>query len=153
VLTDLGIKALPAPEKGVKRYWDKDGLCLQVSQGGTKTFYFVDGPKRTFLKLGRYPNELSLAKAREKVDAIHAKRVLGIEDDTSTMRVQDVIDRFVASHCDVKNKARTAKDTRYFLSYLAPIGNRRVTSVGTQELLRVIDESSQSVSMRRHIFV
>jgi integrase len=153
VLTDLAIKALPAPEKGVRRYWDKDGLCLQVSQGGTKTFYFVDGPKRTFLKLGRYPQELSLAKAREKVDAIHAKRVLGIEDDTSVTRVQDAIDQFLASHCDVKNKPRTAKDTRYFLSYLAPIGNRRITNVGTQELLRVIDEASQSVSMRRHIFV
>jgi integrase len=59
----------------------------------------------------------------------------------------------VASHCDVKNKPRTAKDTRYFLSYLAPIGNRRISNVGTQELLRVIDGSSQSVSMRRHIFV
>jgi hypothetical protein len=80
LLTDLGIKALPIPEKGVKRYWDKDGLCLQVSQGGTKTFYFVDGPKRTFIKLGRYPRDLSLAKAREKVEAIRAKRVLGIED-------------------------------------------------------------------------
>jgi hypothetical protein len=97
VLTDLGIKLLPTPEKGVKRYWDKDGLCLQVSQGGTKTFYLVDGPKRTFLKLGRYPNELSLAKAREKVEAIHAKRVLGVEDDTSTVRVQDAIERFVAT--------------------------------------------------------
>jgi integrase len=137
----------------VKRYWDKDGLCLQVSQGGTKTFYFVDGPKRTFLKLGRYPRELSLAKAREKVEAIHAKRALGIEDDTSTVRVQDAIDRFIASHCDVKNKPRTAKDTRYFLSYLSPLATRRISNVGTQEVLRVIDASSQSVSMRRHIFV
>lgn len=148
MLTDLVIRSLPAPAKGVKRYWDKDGLCLQVSQGGTKTFYFVDGPKRAFLKLGRYPRELSLAKAREKVEAIHARRTLGIEDDTSNVTVQDAIDGFAAKHCDIKNKPRTARDTRYFLTYLTPLAKRRVTSVKTQELLSVIDASSQSMSMR-----
>jgi hypothetical protein len=54
MLTDLAIRTVPAPTKGVKRYWDKDGLCLQVSQGGAKTFYFVHGSDRKFLKLGRY---------------------------------------------------------------------------------------------------
>ena len=53
MLTDLGIRKLAAPTKGVKRYWDMDGLCLQVSQGGAKTFYFVHGNDRRFLKLGR----------------------------------------------------------------------------------------------------
>ena len=66
MLTDLGIRTLAAPAKGVKRYWDKDGLCLQVSQGGTKTFYFVHGTDRQFLKIGRYP-AISLSQARERV--------------------------------------------------------------------------------------
>jgi len=153
MLTDLAIRTLAAPEKGVKRYWDKDGLCLQVSQGGTKTFYFVDGPKRTFLKLGRYPRDLSLAKAREKVEAIHARRTLGIEEEITNVTVQDAMDRFVANHCDIKNKPRTAHDTRYLLTYLTPLGKRRVTSVKTQDVLSVIDASSQSMSMRRHVFV
>jgi integrase len=125
---------------------------LQVSQGGTKTFYFVDGPQRTFIKLGRYPRDLSLAKAREKVEAIHAKRVLGVEDDTSPTKLQDAIDRFTASHCDVKNKPRTVRDTKYYLAYLAPLARRRISNIGTQELLRTIDDASQSVSMRRHVF-
>jgi integrase len=67
--------------------------------------------------------------------------------------VQEAIDGFVASHCDAKNKPRTAKDTRYFLTYLAPLAKRRIGDVGTRELLRVIDGSSQSLSMRRHVFV
>ena len=153
MLTDLGIRALPAPAKGVKRYWDRDGLCLQVSQGGTKTFYFVHGDDRQFLKLGRYPRDLTLAQARDKVKDIHARRTLGIQDDTSPVTVQEAIDRFVLTHCDVKNKPRTAGDTRYFLTYLAPLGKRRMSGIDTGELLNVIDGGSTSVSMRRHVFV
>jgi integrase len=152
MLTDLAIRTLPAPAKGVKRYWDKDGLCLQVSQGGAKTFYFVHGSDRRFLKLGRYPT-ISLAQARERVRSIVAKQTLGIEDDTSARTVQEAIDRFTNTHCDVKNKPRTAADTRYFLTFLAPLGKRRITSVGTGELLNIIDAASASLSMRRHIFV
>ena len=132
MLTDLGLRTLPLPAKGVKRYWDKDGLCLQVSQGGSKTFYFVHGTQRSFLKIGPYPT-ISLAQARERVRSIVAKQVLGIEDDTSPVTVQDSIDRFTTTHCDVKNKPRTASDTKYFLTFLAPLGKRRMTGIGTQE--------------------
>jgi integrase len=153
MLTDLGIRTLPLPTKGVKRYWDKDGLCLQVSQGGAKTFYFVHGDDRRFVKLGRYPRDLSLAQAREKVKAIHARRTLGIQDDTSPVTLQEAIDRFVTTHCDVKNKPRTAADNRYFLGHLGPLAKRKMTGIGTHELLNVIDGASSSLSMRRHIFV
>jgi len=152
MLTDLAIRTLPAPAKGVKRYWDKDGLCLQVSQGGAKTFYFVHGSDRRFLKLGRYPM-ISLSQARERVRSIVAKQTLGIEDDTSAHTVQEAIDRFTTTHCDAKNKPRTAADTRYFLTFLAPLAKRRITSVGTGELLSIIDAASASLSMRRHVFV
>lgn len=152
MLTDLGVRKLGAPEKGVKRYWDKDGLCVQVSQGGTKTFYFVHGAGRHFLKLGRYPM-LSLSDARERVRTIIAKQMLGIQDETSPVTVQESIDRFTSTHCDVKNKPRTAKDTRYLLTYFAPLAKRRMVSVTTHDVLNVIDASSKSLSMRRHIFV
>jgi integrase len=152
MLTDLTIKKLPLPAKGVKRYWDKDGLCLQVSQGGTKTFYFVDGPKRVYLKLGRYPRELSLAKAREKVEAIHARRTLGVHDDTSNLTVQNAINQFVANHCDVKNKPRTAQETKRLLTYLSPIAKRRIEAVTTHDVLSIVDNASSSISERRHVF-
>lgn len=152
MLTDLGIRTLAAPATGVKRYWDKDGLCLQVSQGGTKTFYFVHGTGRQFLKIGRYP-VLSLSQARNRVRAIVAKRTLGIEDETSKHTVEDAIDRFCLTHCDVKNKPRTAKDTRRFLSFLAPIARRPIGSVKTVELLDIVDQASASINQRRHVFV
>ena len=130
MLTDLGIRSLPSPEKGVKRYWDKDGLCLQVSQGGAKTFYFVHGAQRNFLKLGRYP-DLSLANARERVRSITAKQFLGIEDVPSACSVQNAIDRFTSTHCDVNNKPRTANETKRLLKYLSPLAKRPMSAITT----------------------
>ena len=152
MLTDLGIRTLPAPAKGVKRYWDKDGLCLQVSQGGAKTFYFVHGHKRQFLKLGRYPRDLSLSQARERVRAILAKQTLGIEDGTSPVTVQDAIDRFLEKHCNERNKPKTAKETRRLLTYLAPIARRKLVALETRDLLDIVDKASTSISERRHVF-
>jgi len=152
MLTDLAIRTVPAPTKGVKRYWDKDGLCLQVSQGGAKTFYFVHGSDRKFLKLGRYPM-ISLSQARERVRSIVAKQTLGIEDETSKVTVQDAIDRYATTHCDVRNKPRTAQETKRLLTYLAPIARRPVTAVKTLEILNIVDNASASISERRHVFV
>lgn len=152
MLTDLSIRKLPLPTRGVKRYWDKDGLCLQVSQGGAKTFYFVHGAQRTFLKLGRYPN-LSLAHARERVRSITAKQTLGIEEVPSASTVQDAIDRFTTTHCDVNNKPRTALETKRLLNYLAPIAKRPISAITTRELLHVIETASKSLAQRRHVFV
>src|SRR5437016_5863654 len=137
MLTDLTIRTLAVPAIGVKRYWDKDGLCLQVSQGGAKTFYFVHGSDRRFLKLGRYPM-ISLSQARERVRSIVAKQTLGIEDETSKVTVQDVIDRYATTHCDVKNKPRTAQETKRLLTYLAPIARRPITAVKTGEVLNIV---------------
>ena len=152
MLSDMAIRSLSAPEKGVKRYWDRDGLCLQVSQGGSKTFYFVHGNDRQFKKLGRYP-AVSLAQARERVRSIVAKKALGIEEEISNVTVQAAIDRYVATHCEVKNKPRTAAETKRLLKYLAPIARRSITAVKTGDVLRIVDSASPSMSERRHVFV
>ena len=107
MLTDLAIRSLPLPEKGVKRYWDKDGLCLQVSQGGTKTFYFVHGENQKYLKLGRYPEPLSLSQAREKVRAIIAKKTLGITEDVEDTKLQVAI-----THTSWPSHHQQAEDAR-----------------------------------------
>lgn len=151
MLTDLTIRTLSSPDKGVKRHWDKDGLCVQVSQGGTKTFYLVHGTRRQFLKLGHYPT-MSLSQARERVRTIIAKKTLGIADETTEHSVQDAIDRYLSTHCDIKNKPRTASETRRLLAYFAPIAKRRIGAVSTRELLNLMETSSESMSERRHIF-
>jgi integrase len=156
MLSDLFIRSVAPPQKGVKRYADKNGLYLQVSQGGTKTFYLLHGPaaRRLYLKLGRYgpPPNLSLAKAREQVRTIIAKKTLGIEDETSATTVQQAIDRFLAKHCDQKNKPRTAAETRRLLAYLEPLAKRRLVKVDTPAVIDIVDNASKSLAERRHVF-
>lgn len=151
MLTDLAIRSLPVPAKGVKRYWDKDGLCLQVSQGGTKTFYLVQGENRRFIKLGRYPQPLSLADAREKVRTIIAKKTLGLADEVVDQKVQDGIDRYLATSC-TDNKPRTLSEKKRVLAYLKPLAKRRIGEVSTRELLNLIEKASTSNSERHHIY-
>ncbi len=66
-LTDMQIRALPAPAKGQKIYLDDglDGFGVRVSQGSTKTFVITYGEDRRRITIGRWPI-LQLAKAREK---------------------------------------------------------------------------------------
>lgn len=151
MLTDLAIRTLPIPEKGVRRYWDKDGLCIQVSQGGTKTFYFVQGENRRFIKLGRYPKPLSLSDARERVRTIIAKKTLGLSDEVVDQKMQDAIDRYLSTYC-TDNKPRTLQEKKRVLAYLKPLGKRRVGEIGTRELLTLIEKATTSSSERHHIF-
>ena len=151
MLTDLAIRSLPVPDKGVKRYWDKDGLCIQVSQGGTKTFYFVQGENRRFIKLGRYPQPLSLSDARERVRTIIAKKTLGLTDEAVDQKMQDAIDRYLSTYCTA-NKPRTLQEKRRVFAYLKPLGKRRIGEVGTRELLTLIEKASNSSSERHHIY-
>lgn len=156
MLSDLFIRSVAPPQKGVKRYADKDGLYLQISQGGTKTFYLLHGPeeRRRYLKLGRYgaPPNLSLAKAREQVRNIIAKRTLGIEDETAATTVRQAIDSFLEKHCDQKNKPRTAAETRRLLAYLDPLANRRLVKLDTRAVVDIVDNASKSLAERRHVF-
>ena len=66
-LTDLGIKSLPIPDKGQTDYYDTTypGLCLRVSQGGSKVFTLIhrkNGARKRHT-LGTY-GEISLSEAR-----------------------------------------------------------------------------------------
>src|SRR5581483_8987576 len=152
MLTDLSIRSLPVPQKGVRRYWDKDGLCVQVSQGGSNTFYFVHGRRRQFVKLGRYPHDLSLSKARDKVRDILSKKHLGIEDDVSNVTVGAAIENFLTKHCDLVNKPRTANETRRLMGYLEPLSRKKIAKLDTRSVLDIVDNASASVAERRHIF-
>ena len=66
-LTDLTIRSLQPPARGQVDYYDINhpGLCLRVSQGGSKVFTFLNrqnGTRRR-ITIGKYPN-VSLSDAR-----------------------------------------------------------------------------------------
>src|SRR5205809_5544697 len=108
MLSDVAIRALPIPQKGQRYYWDEHGLCIRVSEGGSKTFYLVYGSDRKHIKLGRFPI-LSLKDARTKTRQILAEKQLGIYTPPSSAMLDTIIERYLAAY-KIKNKPRTVRD-------------------------------------------
>src|SRR5205823_128780 len=77
-LTDIAIRALQAPEKGQRTYFDDTlpSFGVRVSQGGTRTFIVMYGPERIRKTIARYPI-ISLADARTEAKRILAEHTLG----------------------------------------------------------------------------
>lgn len=77
-LTDSTIRALKAPERGQKLYYDATlaGFAVRVSQGGSKSFVLQHGSDRRMMTLGRYP-VISLAQARDEARKLLAEFTLG----------------------------------------------------------------------------
>ncbi|MGO8866415.1 MAG: tyrosine-type recombinase/integrase [Alphaproteobacteria bacterium] len=75
-LSDAGVRALTAPEKGTADYWDTTfpAFGVRVSQGGARTF--ILNINKTRRKLGRYPI-LKLAEARTQAKQLLAEKTLG----------------------------------------------------------------------------
>ena len=107
VLTDLGIRKLPLPDKGQKTYWDK-GLGVRVSQGGAKSF--VAKHKGKFITLGKYP-AMSLKMARNACFQLKT-------DETPLKRIQR-LDAAISAYlgeCEHKNRPATVRQYRHFLA-------------------------------------
>ena len=112
--TDLSIRALKPPERGQVTHWDDSlrGFGIRVSQGGTKTWVVMHGEERKRTSLGRYPGK-SLQDARGE-----AKRLLTEPAKTGSgagIAFEDALSTFISTHCAVKNKPGTAKETERLL--------------------------------------
>ena len=110
-LTDIVVRNLSPPERGQKIYRDDNlkGLCVRISQGGTKTFVLVHGSERQFTTLGRYPT-IKLAEARTEAGRILAERTLGKHRPVRVL-FDKAFEQFIDTHLKQKNKPRTAKTT------------------------------------------
>jgi hypothetical protein len=77
-LTDMSVKALKAPEKGVIYYTDEAlaGFGVRVSEGGTKSFVLTHGPRRQRETIGRF-GVVSLQDARAEAKRRLAEYTLG----------------------------------------------------------------------------
>ena len=106
--TDISIRNLPIPEKGLKLYADDaiPGFGVRVSQGGTKSFILTYGDRRERVTIGRHPI-ISLADARAETKRILAERTLGKHRPTR-MVFDDALRLFVTSHLEQKTRPATA---------------------------------------------
>jgi integrase len=155
-LTDATIRALKSPDSGQTDYWDETsgfrGFGVRVSQGGSKTFILLHGPRRTRTTLGRYPL-LSLSKAREKAGIMLAEITLGIEPEAPTIAFGDALAIFFASHCEAENRPRTIYETKRLLNrhFKPDFKHQKLSEIKTRTIAEVLDGIA-GISERRHAF-
>lgn len=153
-LTDLHVKRLNAPATGQKTHFDEAlrGFGVRVSQGGTKSFVVMYGPKRRLRTLGRYPS-LSLADARKEAKRVQAE-VLDHSDHAAQLERVDfagALRRFLADS-KVRNKERTYTDYRRLLTRHFAL-TKDICELSRRDVMSVIEGLAQTPSEQQHAFV
>jgi integrase len=159
-LTELAVRALQAPEKGQKTYWDGSlaGFGVRVSQGGTKTFVLMHGRNRQLTTIGRV-GIITLAEARGKARNVLAQKTLG--------QLQPKSKTFEDAYTDFKEqklprlKPRTQKDYTRILDahYLPKLRHDQLKDIGpdriygfTDKLVKTPSEQSHALAVGRTFF-
>lgn len=153
-LTDAQIKRLKAPDKGQKTYYDDalPGFGVRISQGGTKTFVVLCGPKRTRRSIGRYPN-LSLSEARARAKGIQAEFALESPHVHArpTLSFSDARRMFLADS-QRRNKPRTFEEYNRLLhrhfDFKGPLRD-----LDRHRLVKILDSLKTTPSEQKHAFV
>ena len=149
--TDLMLRKLTSNGQDRLEIWDAriPAFGVRVSSVGTKTFVLMyrhrGRPRR--LTLGRYP-VLSLADARTKA----TEALLTINEgadpalveqavDDPTYQFDAVVTSFVTRHCNVRNKASTAKETERLLNkhFVSAWKKRDVRDIRQSHVNEILD--------------
>jgi hypothetical protein len=137
-LTDISIRTLPAPEKGISVYFDDTlaGFGVRVSQAGTKSFVLTHGPRRVRETLGRV-GIVTLHDARLEARRRLAQHTLGrarplaISWDAAKEEYLDEKKR--------KLKPRTHADYTYELNRHFKYGATKLSELSPHDLRRNLD--------------
>lgn len=153
-LTDISVKGLKAPQTGQLTYWDESvpGFGVRVSQGGSKTFILMHGAKRQRTTIGRYP-VISLSDARTAAKRILAERTL-TKHLPPSISFEDALTQFFTSHCDQKNRQRTAQETKRLLNrHFKPAwGRQRLADISRHSVAEIVDGLLETPSLANHAF-
>lgn len=173
--TEKGLAALAVPEWGAKpvTYYDtgtKAGLCVIVTYGGTKTYYFLMkfNGRTTRIKIGKV-GEVKLFEARKQAEdmrhmAAHGeqptnKRQIDLKDISLKAFFEQY---YKPNHSDVfKKRNSQLADQRLFNNTLVSLHNRKLLSItrGDIELLHIalkknigIHTANRMLSLVRHMY-
>ena len=138
----------PEPERFEISDAGAKGLRLRVSPGGTKTFvwYYRNGGRCRRLTLGQYgdgDSQITLAQARSKLIAVKQKWADGIKPNSDAAGTP----KTVAELCEIFYQRRIVPTrkrpdiVRHVLDHdiIPVIGNKRIASITTPSLTRVVD--------------
>lgn len=151
LLTDVTVRNLQAPARGQQTHWDTspgfNGFGLRVSQGGTKTWLVMAGPreKRRRFTLGRYP-AVSLADARTAARKLNAELLLGQRPFASTsVSFETAVESYLKTYC-LKLSANHRGETERILRrhFLPSLGPRQLEQLTTHHLTAILDPIASS---------
>lgn len=150
-LTDATIRSLAAPIRGQVTYTDDAlaGFGVRVSQGGSKSFVLVHGPRRERITLGRYPI-ISLSQAREKAKVLLAEQTLGTAS-TSKIKFDEAKEAFLAD-CRRKNRPRTVKDYGRLLTSHFAFGRTPIGNISRLDISRKLDKLDGTPAEQNYAF-
>lgn len=169
----IGALELPSRADGAKVYYDtgsKDGLCLIVSYGGSKTFYFFaffqGRPIR--VKIGKW-GHIGLADARKRAHTMREQVNNNEDPSTNRREIQESItvkefyeQHYKPRHSDIFKKINSRKgDDVSFRHRLADIHNHKLVAVTHEDLSRLQHKlfkngsaytANRAMSLIRHMY-
>ena len=151
-LTDIAIRALKLPEKGVVYYTDDTliGFGVRVSEGGTKSFVLTHGPRRTKETLGRV-GILTLQEARGEARRRLAEYTLGKTRPLSKAW-NAALEEFL-EEAEAKNRPSTVKSYRRHLKIHFKFGTTKLEALTPHDFQRALDKLKDRPAERHHAFV
>ena len=152
-LTDIVVRNLTPVSKQRTYFYDTvTGFGVRVGPGGSKTFVLVCGAARERITIGRYP-VITLADARAEAKRILAERTLGAKRPRH-VKFETALLEFGTQHCDRKNRASTAKETKRVLSkhFLPPFRKKYLEEITDNDIGKIIEGLSDTPSASNHAF-
>ena len=151
-LTDLGIKSLPIPAKGQTDYYDTTypGLCVRVSQGGSKVFTLIhrkNGARKRYT-LGAY-GEISLSEARTL-----ARRLQVVPPPNSpSLTFYEAVHSYLATEGQNMGARHRAEVERIFQKQFTDLHKKALAEVDTGHITAIIDRMTPSAANHAYVRV
>ena len=151
-LTDISIRALAAPQKGVSVYFDDTltGFGVRVSQAGTKSFVLTHGPRRVRETLGRV-GVVTLHDARAEARRRLAEYTLG-KNRQLTVAWDVAKDEYLSEKAR-QLKPRTHADYTYELNRHFRYGVTKISDLSPHDVQKSLDRLRNTPAEQQHAFV
>ena len=144
-LTDLGIKSLPIPDKGQMDYYDSSypGLCLRVSQGGSKVFTLIhrNNGQRKRHTLGIY-GDITLSEARPLARQLQVRP----SPINASVNFREALGAYFSTECRNMGERHRNEVQRILTKQFSIIHTKPLPNLQTCDLTAIIDKMTPSVA-------
>jgi hypothetical protein len=151
-LTDIGVRALKAPDTGQTTVWDANSpLGVRISQGGSKSYVVMlgSGKRHTIGRAG----VLKLAEAREEAKRLLAEKTLGLIKKPSPITFGAALPQFLEEHYRGKRPRTKKEATRLLEKHFLPAFRATLLSdVSDQDIGRRLAKLAQTPGEQLHAF-